>query len=209
MQLWGKDESLQLLGSRKPMATRAPGPTWAKNFLHFGCYHQQKLAGAETKKRDWIRTANMDKCDYIPAPGIAHLFRARQFCLCDLQCHCHSEAHHGELPVQSLPPHEPAPYSILANWYYPYHWNFARGSLFSTQPRSSSVFYRPETSWRLPHTDTEMSSTVQRWVSSCHHGSCPDSSPVRCFWDLNSCLGKTYGCGYNWVGGTNIAGSML
>jgi hypothetical protein len=38
-----------LLGSRKPTATGAPGPTRAKNLLHFGCYHQQKLAGVEEK----------------------------------------------------------------------------------------------------------------------------------------------------------------
>ena len=49
MKLLEKDESLQLLGSRKPMATRAPGPTWAKNFLHFGCYQKQKLAGQKQK----------------------------------------------------------------------------------------------------------------------------------------------------------------
>jgi len=57
--------------------------------------------------------------------------------------------------------------------------------LFSTGHVLVYVFYRPGARWRLPHTDTETSSAVQEQVTSCHHGSSPDSSLIVCFWDLN------------------------
>nr|ACR36965.1 unknown [Zea mays] len=38
----------KLLGSRKPMATRAPGPTWAKNRLHFRCTRNRSSSPPST-----------------------------------------------------------------------------------------------------------------------------------------------------------------
>lgn len=111
-----------MLGSRKPMATRAPGPTWAKNRLHFRCQshdQQQKVSTGGNRNRTgqgWCADRQ-----YLPARETARLLRRPpQPCLRALRrLRRRSGAQlHGEQPLaRSLPAsrHRPAPFSVLAS----------------------------------------------------------------------------------------------
>ena len=205
MKLLEKDESLQLLGSRKPMATRAPGPTWAKNFLHFGCYQKQKLAGQKQKGTElelqtWTQVIMYCtwNCSSFSWPTVLSL--------------CSPVS----LPPWSTPSWRAScpisPISPALSIFYIGNTPTPGSSQESHSFQHSHIllyFIGQRPVEDCPIQTLKFLVQYKSRVTSCHDGSCPDSSLIRCFWDRNSCLKKMYGCDSNCIDGINIAGSML